>query len=115
MSPPILRKCASAATGRARRSSSTTGGDDDDTCRRCDGTGNYREEQERRFVVLRYVVGGKLYSWHRPAETMTWKPPCTVPTLAPGDWKPEREEKPVNLKPTAFAKAKALLAWVCSV
>lgn len=62
------------------------------------------------YKVLQFRVNGRPYTWHHPAERVTWHVP-DVPLLAPGDWS-QGEIKPVTLAPKRFAEKKALIAWV---
>ncbi|MEO8182923.1 MAG: hypothetical protein ABI895_29175 [Deltaproteobacteria bacterium] len=86
-------------------------------CHRCDHTGVHRRLPELvlRFVVLRFVIGEKTYTWHQPAESITFEySPKAAQLVDAADWAPERD-KPIEMPRSRFAKAKALLRWVMEV
>lgn len=84
-----------------------------DGCERCDFTGMHiLPELVLYYVVLRFSVGDKTYTWHQPQESFEGRIPKDTPLLPDnGDWQQERE-KPINLSPSRFARAKALIRWV---
>lgn len=89
----------------------------DDGCRRCDFTGVHRTLPELvlRFVVLRFAIGAKTYTWHQPAESVTFQYATkALQIVDAGDWTPERD-KPIELPRSQFSKAKALIRWVMEV
>jgi hypothetical protein len=83
-------------------------------CERCDFTGIYREYPERDlvYVVLRFGIKDKAYTWHQPADNVSWELPPAPRLIDDGLWK-EGSIKPVDLKPQKFAEAKALVRFVC--
>lgn len=90
----------------------------EDGCHRCDYTGVHRTLPERvlGFVVLRFSIGGKTYTWHQPDDYVTFDYANKAPKIdtAGDDWTPERE-KPIEMPRSQFARAKALVRWVMTV
>jgi hypothetical protein len=84
-------------------------------CRRCDYTGVHRTLPERvlTFVVLRFSVGGKTFTWHQPDDCVLFDYVNKAPQIdtAGDDWTPERD-KPIEMAKSKFARAKALIRWV---
>jgi hypothetical protein len=86
----------------------------EDGCGRCDFTGVHRRLPERilKFIVFRFGIDGKVYTWHQPADSVTFEYASRAPQLEDAcDWTPERE-KPIEMPRSNFAVAKALLRWV---
>jgi hypothetical protein len=84
-------------------------------CRRCDYTGVHRRLPERAltFIVLRFSLAGRTYTWHQPDDYVLVDYSSKAPKLvtAGDDWAPERE-KPIEMPRSTFARAKALIRWV---
>jgi hypothetical protein len=78
-------------------------------CCRCDGTGWYRPPTPRRYVAIRFEVGGRPYAWHQPEDRVDW--PYAV-TAQEGAWEPEADPKPINLPPQELSRGKELIRWV---
>jgi hypothetical protein len=78
-------------------------------CRRCDGTGIYREAHDLIFVVFRFQIGGKAYSWHQPADLVKFAPQFTS---EPRRNDLEKEERSLSMNRRTFADAKRLVRYV---
>jgi hypothetical protein len=87
----------------------------EDGCRRCNYTEVHRTLPERvlSFVVLRFAVGGKTFTWHQPDDLVLFDYESKAPKLdtTGDDWTPERD-KPIEMAKSKFARAKALIRWV---
>src|SRR2546429_9402118 len=79
----------------------------DDECVRCAGSGWYVEPSV--FVLFRFDLVGRSYCWHVPADSVSFSYSTTGEAST---WRPETEEKPVNLSPSRSARAKTLIWWV---
>jgi hypothetical protein len=85
-------------------------------CHRCHYTGGVHRTLPMRtlsFVVLRFSVGGKTYTWHQPDDLVTVGFADKAPKIdtTGDDWSPERD-KPIEMPRSKFAHAKALIRWV---
>jgi hypothetical protein len=76
-------------------------------CRRCGGSGWYHRPTV--LMLFRFEIDGKKYAWHMPEGKVDFR---YETTCEPADWQNEAEEKPLNLAPSRFAEAKALVRWV---
>ncbi len=91
--------------------------DYDDRCCRCGGTGIYRTLPARKFVyrVLRFRIGGRVYTWHQPDDLVHWKLPdaSDLPesNLIKDDYS-GKMQVPTRMRRSHFARAKALIRWV---
>lgn len=87
--------------------------DDVGGCARCHYTGIYRRlpELRVRFVAFRFEIIGRRYTWHQPAETVAWNYSSAPKYEDANDWQPDAE-KPLEMPPRKFARAKALIRWV---
>jgi hypothetical protein len=79
-------------------------------CRRCDGSGLYGKPKTLTFVCFRFNVGGSIYCWHQPDNSVLFYYEVTAEssTWNPGDG----DEKAVALSKSKFAAAKDLLRWI---
>jgi hypothetical protein len=81
-----------------------------ESCRRCNGSGVFKQATTVMFVCFRFVVGGKSYCWHQPEDAVNFQFETTADSSA---WQPEgSDEKPLALNKTKFAMAKDLLRWI---
>jgi hypothetical protein len=86
-----------------------SGGRGAEECDSCEGSGWYQEPGPLEFLVFRFVIDGRPYCWHQPRELVYWP----VELSAPGEsWENVPEEKPLEMAPSKFAQAKALIAFV---
>jgi len=87
--------------------------DDVGGCARCNYTGIYRTlpELRVRFVAFRFEIIGCAYTWHQPDEMVTWNYSSVPRYEDANDWQPDAE-KPLEMSPRKFARAKALIRWV---
>jgi hypothetical protein len=84
-------------------------GEGDEACDRCDGLGWYRLPDTREFLAFHFVIGGTPYCWHQPRDLVDWP----VELSAPGEaWENAPEEKPLEMAPSKFTHAKALIGFV---
>lgn len=81
--------------------------DEYDGCERCGGSGLYKEPKP--FVVFRFGVAKKNYCWHVPRDRVNFE---FNTTAEESSWEPTSEEKPINIRASAFARAKTLIRWV---
>jgi hypothetical protein len=82
---------------------------DEEECQSCSGTGWWRSPDSGRYLVFDFSIRGKRFSWHQPSDLVTW--PVTV-TGVGQEWRPDPEPKPVGMRSSKFADAKALLRFV---
>jgi hypothetical protein len=78
-------------------------------CGRCDGSGISRAAKAVEFWTFRFLIEGKTYVWHRPADQVTFEP---IATLPPSDFDGVAHEKPVALPIRRFKMAKDLIRLV---
>jgi hypothetical protein len=77
-------------------------------CDRCGGSGTYRGPI--KLWCFRFLVNGKSYCWHQPANLVEFAPVESVP---PQEWQGlGGEEKPVCLPKRKFAATKDLIRFV---
>ena len=96
--------------GGSVRSYEDLDNDGNDFCQRCCGTGWFRAPSQRTFLALRFQISDTTFSWHQPAELVTW--PIKLTTDAAVEFTPDVEEKAILLSARKFAESKALLRFV---
>jgi len=76
-------------------------------CESCKDRGHYLQK-ERFFLVFRFDIEGKSFSWHQPKELVDFE---VVDKGEEGDLN-ETEVKPLEIPRQKLAGAKALVRWV---
>ncbi|GMV83737.1 MAG: hypothetical protein AMXMBFR7_49210 [Planctomycetota bacterium] len=105
------RRCA--GSGKEGWSSRDWGGDvADHPCPFCGGTGWYRAPSDRMYVCFEFKVGEQTYGWHQPEDSLTFEYKLT--STDPPKSIVLDMERPLDMKPSQFAQAKALVRWVLS-
>jgi len=81
-----------------------------EACHRCGGTGVYQGPVRRNFYAFMFEVDSGTYRWHQPANLVNFDVQVTCEP-EPTDPDALAVEKPLAMKRTHFAAAKALIAW----
>lgn len=78
-----------------------------ETCRSCDGTGIYMEEETLTFIVFRFKIKDQLFTWHQPEEIINF----SYSTTCNSERMTEIEQKEVEATEDELQEFKKLIEW----